>query len=464
MKPSRWVSLIHSPKNMNMIIVGAGEIGRHLASVLSQQGHVISVIEKSEAMAAELEQAIDCKVIHGNGASVRDLVEADVGECELFLSLTSSNTANMMSASMAKSMGVGRVICRVHPGLQREEWLFDFKGHFGIDHIFSSERIAAIELAKYVRNPDSLVVEELARGKIELQQVRIGEGSSANGTSLKKIGTPRGIRVAVVTRKGQDFVPDADTVLQFGDVVMIFGEPRKLRDFSSKLQGRHAAGQRLKVVIFGGNEYGFCLAQMLESLDCDVRILEKDRNLCDQLADRLVNTTIICADATMVANLEEEQVSEADFFIAASLGDEDNVMSCLQAHTLGVGSCLTLIHRADYAAAISGSGRHLGIKAAVSPREATRREIQRFITTDRYHVLEEFDAALLLEIRVGKGSIAAGHMVKEVEWPSGVVLVGQLRGVQADLPGPDDFLHAGDHLYAVVAKPALKAFAKLLAD
>jgi len=157
-------------------------------------------------------------------------------------------------------------------------------------------------------------------------------------------------------------------------------------------------------------------------------------------------------------------VGEADFFIGTSPDDEDNVMSCLQAHTLGVESCLTLIHRADYAAAISGSGHHLGIRAAVSPREATRREVQRFITTDRYHVLEEFDSALLVEIRVGKGSIAAGHMVHEVEWPHGVVLVGQLRGVQADVPGPDDVLLAGDHLYAVVARPSLKAFTKLLAD
>ena len=151
---------------MNIIIVGAGEIGRHLASVLSKEAHNISIIEKNAVLAAELEQAIDAKVIHGNAASVGDLVEADVGECDLFLALTSSNTVNMMAASMAKAMSVEKVISRVHPGLQREEWLFDFKGHFGIDHMFSSERLAAIDLAKYVRNPDSMVVEELARGRI----------------------------------------------------------------------------------------------------------------------------------------------------------------------------------------------------------------------------------------------------------------------------------------------------------
>jgi trk system potassium uptake protein TrkA len=447
---------------MNIIIVGAGEIGRHLASSLSQESHTISVIEKSAELADELEALIDAKVIHGNGASVEDLAEADVGECELFLSLTSSNTANLMSASIAKSMGVAKVVSRVHPGLQREEWLFDFKGHFGIDHIFSSERLTAIELAKYVRNPDSLVIEELARGRIELQQVRVGEKSDACGLSLRKLKSPPGIRLAMVTRDCGHFVPDAETVLVAGDVVTIFGEPRKLRDFSERLQGRGSRRERLRVVIFGGNEYGFSLAQMLESLECSVRIFEKDPKLCARIADRLANTTVIRADATVVAELEEEQVGEADFFISTCPDDEDNVMSCLQAHTLGVKNCLTLIHRADYAAAISASGRHFGIRAAVSPREATRREIQRFITTDRYHLMKRFEGAVLIEMRVGRGSIAAGHRVKEVAWPANVVLVGQLRGIHAAVPGPEDVLTAGDHLYAMVADRSLKAFAKLL--
>ncbi|MCB1129680.1 MAG: Trk system potassium transporter TrkA [Verrucomicrobiae bacterium] len=447
---------------MNIIIVGAGEIGRHLASVLSQEAHNISVIEKDAALASELEQAIDAKVIHGNGSSIEDLVEADVGDCDLFVALTSSNTANMMSASMAKALGVGEVISRVHPGLQREEWLFDFKGHFGIDHIFSSERLTAIEMAKYIRNPDSMVVEELARGRIELQQLRVGENSQAIGIPLRKLGAPTGIRLAMVTRGGENSVPDAETELAANDIVTIFGEPRKMRDFAQRLQGRRAKRERMSVVIFGGNEYGFTLAQMLESVDCNVRIFEKDPALCHKLADRLANTTVIQADATMVAELKEEQVGDADFFIATSADDEDNVMSCLQAHTLGAANCLTLIHRADYAAAISASGHHFGIRSAVSPREATRREIQRFITTDKFHVMKSFPGAKLIEMRVAKGAIATGHMIHEVEWPQGAVLVGHLRGIHADVPGPDTVLLADDHIYAVVADASLKPFLRLL--
>ena len=120
----------------------------------------------------------------------------------------------------------------------------------------------------------------------------------------------------------------------------------------------------LKVVIFGGGEYGFTLAQMLESWNCRVRIFEKDEKRAQELTDRLSNTTVIHTDGTVLAELEEEQVGEVDFFVATSGSDEDNVMTCLQANNLGAKNCLTLIHRADYAQAISGSGRHFGILAA----------------------------------------------------------------------------------------------------
>jgi len=103
---------------MNIIIVGAGEIGRHLAIELSQNEHSISVIESDPQRAAELQSEIEGRVVVGDGASVNILAEANVGECDLFLSLTSDNSVNLISASMVKSMGVERVISRVLPGLQ----------------------------------------------------------------------------------------------------------------------------------------------------------------------------------------------------------------------------------------------------------------------------------------------------------------------------------------------------------
>ncbi|GHC51188.1 Trk system potassium transporter TrkA [Roseibacillus persicicus] len=446
---------------MNIIIVGAGEIGRHLAQELSRS-HALSVIEVDSKLAAELEQSIDANVVRGDGNSVNALAEANVGECELFLGLTSSNNANLMSASMAKAMGVERVIARVHPGLQREEWLFDYRGHFNIDHLFSSERLTAIELAKFIRNPDSLTVEELAQGKIELQQVRVHAKSGAIGKPLRELKLPERTRIAAISREDSHLIPNADSTLEAGDIATIFGEPRRLRKLAASLQKSDGGLEGLKVVIFGGGEYGFSLAQMLESWDCKVRIFETDQERCHELADRLANTTVINVDATVLAELEDEQVGDADFFVATSDSDEDNVMTCLQANNIGVKNCLTIIHRADYARAIGSSGRHFGVVAAVSPREATRRDIERYLTSEKYHVVKKLGPGQVIETRIESKSSLAGKPVSEVPWPPGVVLVGRQRGLQAEVPGRDDVLEAGDILYAMVGRKSLKPFVKLL--
>lgn len=447
---------------MNIIIVGAGEIGRHLAIELSRQEHSVSVIESDATAAAELQNEIEGKVVVGDGSSINTLAEANIGDCELFLSLTSENSVNLMCASMVKSMGVERVISRVHPGLQREEWLFDFRGHFGIDHIFSSERLAAIELAKFIRNPDSLVVEEIARGRIELQQVRVSAKSDALGEPLKTLKFPANTRVALVSRDGQHEVANADTILESGDIVTVFGAPHKLRQLVGRLQKEVHLKEGPRVVIFGGGEYGFSLAQMLESWNCRVRIFERDPELAQDLTDRLSNTVVINADATSVAELEEEQVGDADFFVATSSSDEDNVMTCLQAHNLGAQNCLTLIHRADYAKAISTSGRHFGVVAAVSPREASRKEISRYVTTEKYHVVRKLGNGIVLQTHIAAGSKADGKTVGELKWPEGCVLVGLLKGLQAIVPGADAELSAGDQIFAMVANKAEKKFLKLL--
>jgi len=447
---------------MKIIIVGAGEIGRHLAISLSRESHSIVVIECNAQVAVELEQQIDGRVITGSGASASVLLEAGVVECELFLALTSDSTVNLMSASMAKKLDAAKVIARVSSALQRQEWLFDYRSHFGIDHVFSSERLAGIELSKFVRNPDSLIVEEIARGRIELQQVRVSERSDAVGKRLIDLKAPERTRVASITRGGEHFVPSAEDALSVGDVVTIFGEPNKLRKLSTRLQKGGGNEEELRVVIFSGGEYGFSLAQMLESFQCKVRIIEKDRARCQELTGLLSDTTVINIDGTVLSELEEEQVGDADFFIATSGSDADNVMTCLQANNLGTKNCLTLIHRADYANAISASGRHFGVLAAVSPREATRRELERFLTSDQYHTVKKMGAGEVIETEVAKASIAAEHMVSEIDWPEGCVLVARMRGLHAIVPGPEDILQPGDTLYAMVAPKVRKKFLKLV--
>lgn len=447
---------------MDIIIVGAGEIGRYLVTELSKQQHSICVIEQDANLAQELEQNVDAKVIRGDGSKASSLIEANVESCKLFIALTHDNTVNLVSCSMAKSMGVEEVLCRVHPGLQREEWLFDYRGHFGIEHLFSSEKLSSLELAKFIRNPNALAVEELAGGRIELQQLRINAKSDVVGKTLRELKPPEKTRVALVGRKGKHIIPSADTIILEGDILTVFGDPKKLREFSKRIIQNQRDIKDLRVAIFGGGEYGFVLAQMLEAWGCKVRIFEEDEDRCRFLSEELQKTTIIHADATMFEELQEEQIGEVDFFVATSGSDEDNVMSCLQAHQLGAKKCLTLIHRADYAKTISKMGRNLGIRAAVSPREATRRDIERFITEDQFHVVKSYSGNEVIEMVVRETSAIIDQKVSEITWPEGCVLIGLVRKTEAWVPSSKDKIDKGDVVYAMVNEQSRKKFVKLL--
>jgi len=244
--------------------------------------------------------------------------------------------------------------------------------------------------------------------------------------------------------------------------VSLFGESNRPLRFAARLQNRSSREQESNIVIFGGGEYGFSLAQSLESWSCRIRIFEADPVRCQQLSDLLTKATILNADATSIAEMKEERIGEADFFIAVTNDDEDNVMTCLQAHSLGAKYCLPLIHRADYADAMTGFGEKLGILAAVSPREATRKDLARFIISDRFHLLQKLEGVELIETTVSPSSTVVGKKVREIPWTPDSLVVATLRGERGQVPSADDVLEGGDTLYALVATKAKRPFLKLV--
>ncbi len=447
---------------MNIIIVGSGEIGTHIALSLAKESHAIVVIEADKQIADDLRERLDARVMVGDGSSLNTLIEASIAECDLFLALTSDNNVNLVSSSLAKKLGAKQTLCRVHPGVERESFLVDIGEHFGIDYLFSAERLSAVELAKYVFNPHAILVEEIAQGHVELQQVKVQHQSKMIGIPLKELDFPSRVRVGTILRGERSFIPSAEDALEGGDVVTFFGEPGKLYEVTQRLRNRSAKEDPPNVVIFGGGEYGFSLAQTLASRNCKIRIFETDLARCEELKDQLTNATILNADATSLSELKEEDVGEADFFIAVTNVDEDNVMTCLQAHSLGTKHCLTLIHRADYADAIMGFGKEMGILAAISPRQATRRDMSRFLISDRFHLLQKLEGADLIESAVSENAPVAGKLVKDIEWPEGCILVAFQRGSSAQVPAADDEVKAGGYIYAVVNSKAKKKFLKLV--
>jgi trk system potassium uptake protein TrkA len=180
------------------------------------------------------------------------------------------------------------------------------------------------------------------------------------------------------------------------------------------------------------------------------------------LSESLRRAVVIEGDATSAQQLKEERVGDADFFIAATEDDEDNVMTCLQAKSLGTRYCVTLIHRSDYAEVVSRNSRQLQIHAAISPWEATNRELLRFITTERANTVFRLgEEAEVLEAVVPETGALPDRTLAEIAWPEGCVVVALAHGSETRVPAANTQIRAGDTLYAVVATESRSAFVRL---
>lgn len=447
----------------SVIIVGAGEVGSYLAEQFSALGLKIVVIEQSEVLAKALQEQMDVRVIHGSGSVARTLRDAGVAKCDLFLAVTRDDPTNLVSALLARKLGARKTISRIHAEVMRDEVYFDYLKTFQLDHVFSAERLAAVELAKFIRNPNQPIVEEIARGQIELQQFSIMGDSPAVGKSIKSLKFPSRVRIGSVSRGGKSFVPRAEDTLQAADKVTVFGETKGLQRFLSQLRRLPKSPKACSVVIAGGGEVALALAPKLATYGYRVRVIEDNMNRAKELAYLLPDCIVIKDDPSSLRVLREEHVEGADYFVTVMPDDEDNVMTCMQAAGMGAARCMCVIQREDYAEAIQKKGAGIGIRHAVSPREAVRKDLMRFITTDCYHVLTRLDEETeLVHFSIAENSSLAGKMVRDINLPAGIVLVARLHETEVQVPAAGDVLTIGDTIYALVEIRALETLAKLL--
>lgn len=448
---------------MNIGVTGAGEIGAHFATELSRRGHEVRIVEKDAKLCSELNERLDAKIVCGDGSTVEGLVQADIHECELFVSLSGEDATNLIAASVAKSLGADKTIARVRPGRYAEQWLLSYRDHFNIDHLFCPERLAAAELAKYVRHPNRVAVEELCNGKIELQQIVVSPASEMAEEPIAALKLPERVRIAFVQRHGRSFVPQPDDTLQAADIVTLFGDPAKMPSALSQLQAVPDSVADHNVVILGGGAHGTALAQRLETSKCRIRVMERNAEECERLARELPTATVLNVDATSLNELKEEQVGQADFFIAVTGHDEDNVMMCLQAETLGAAHTIALVERADYAEVITERKEKLGISAAVSPRSVATRDLLRFVTSESFHqVMVLSGGAEVLGFPVRAKSKLDGTAVKDLAPVPGAILVAAIRRNRAFVPASKDVFVPGDTVYALVTPETRRKLIKAL--
>lgn len=362
-------------KGLNIIIVGCGRIGSTMVEELAPEGHDITIIDKDATKIAELTNLYDVMGIVGNGASFSLQIEAGIKEADLLIAVTDSDELNLLCCTVASRVADCSTIARVrNPEYSLEvEYLRD---KLGLAMIINPEFVASKEMAKILALPNALEVNSFAHGQADLVKFKVGEGNMLNGMTIKALGArTNNVIVCVVERKNQIYIPTGDFELSAGDVVSFVAPRKEVKNFFKSIGVK--TNQVKSAIIVGGGNTGYYLAKQLLNAGISVKLIESDRQRCEQLAVLLPNAVIINGDGSDEELLREEGLKDAEAFITLTGSDEENILLTLYANriTNENAKVITKINRITFNDVIDG----LDLGSIVYPRYVTAEAIIAYV-------------------------------------------------------------------------------------
>jgi trk system potassium uptake protein TrkA len=429
---------------MDVVIVGAGEVGHHLADILSREEHRVSVIDPDPIKSQRLMESLDVQMIIGDGARANVLTQAGTSRAQLFVAVTDNDRVNMLACVLARQLGARRIILRLKNLAPLIGYRYFYKQALGFDVILSSHHLAAEEVLRTVRQQNALEVETFAEGRIQLRRLRVREGSELTRDPIAGLSLPEGVVVVAVAGSERFVVPDGESQLQVGDQIYVMGETAALDAFE-QLAGERPSGSR-SVVIMGAGLLGREVARGLSSTsEIAIRVIESDLGRADTMASAgMPNVLVLTGDATDLDLLLEERIGEADVFIATSGDDERNMVACQLARSLGVGRTVALVNKASYRQIYD----LLGIDMAISPRILVANTILRAVRAESVAAISVIGEgkAEVLELEARMREARGGVKIKNLGLPKGAVIGAVVRGDEVIVPNGDVAIESGDHV------------------
>jgi len=429
---------------MNIVIVGAGEVGFHLADILSREKHRVSVVDPNPSKSRRLMESLDVQAVVGDGTRADVMTQAGASKADLLVAVTDSDRTNMLVCVISKALGAKRVILRLRDMAVLSSYRYFYKQTIGFDVVLSTEELAAEEILETVRERHALEVESFADGRVQLRRLRLREDSALTAAPIAELRLPGGVLVVAVARRELFFLPAGDSQLAVGDQVYLIGESKDL-DSLERLAGERVETKR-SVVIMGAGGIGREIArQLVGTLGISIRVIERDAARAKALAASSgAQVMVLEGDATDLDLLLEERIGEANVFIATTGDDEDNMVACQLARSLGVERTVALVNKASYRQIYD----LLGVDQAISPRVLCANSILRFVRSGSVAAIAVIGdgRAEVLELRAqfkeGKDEIK----VKNLGLPKGAVIGALVRGEHVLIPNGDTPVHSGDQV------------------
>ena len=447
---------------MKITISGAGEVGCHLAKLLVDDNHDITMIDKSAERLAKASEIADILTVCGNPTSISVLQAAKVDKTDLFVAVfpDKDQNVNIVSALLAKELGAKKVTARVNTS---EYLSYENKSLFtqlGIDMLFYPERMAAYEIADIVRESGMTEFVQFGHGKLQLIEIKLDEESPLIGREISDFVYPiehLPFRIVAISRGEGTLIPKRDSKMRLGDLVYVMA----LRDTVN--DALKEAGKREKIVksvfIVGGGPMGEMLAAKLEKTIPSIKIIEKDRRRCEELSQILEKTMVINGDWRNTDWLYEEEIQRCDVFVATTDDSETNIMTCAAAKKMGVPKTVAEVENIEYIKLAEG----MGVDAVINKKILSASRIFRFTLTDKIRsikYLSESDA-VALEYIVHPGSPVTKAKVKELPIPPDAIIGGVIRGNESFIAYGDTQIAAYDHVVVFTLPASLKEIDKL---
>ncbi len=437
---------------MNIIVIGAGEVGYHLARELSSRDHDVVVVDVSRERLERIEEQLDVTTLCGDGAHMDVLQRAEAENCDLLLAVSNKDNVNLVASRLAKGLGTTRSVVRstnLDAVVSRRGL---YSSLFDVDLLLSTQLLTTSRIVETVRRHHNQVIEEFLGGKVQIRQVAVTGGSIAAGRAITDLGLPEQSLVVALFRDDEVMVPKGDTLVQAGDQLLMAATSERMPQVEQQFS---TAGEDLgTIIVAGGGSMAVAVSQALVNYAVRLKVIERDKSRCRELAQALPQAIVLLGQATETALLEEEHVEQATQFLALTGEDETNVVASLLARDLGVEGTVTLVHRPDMLALC----QRMGLNQTVSPRIIAAERILEFIDSDFVSNIATVAGgrAEVFERVVCRDSPIANRTLKELALPPGALVVSVQRGEDIWVPHGDDVIEVGDLVVLFAARQVLE--------
>ena len=429
---------------MKIVISGIGEMGSHLARMLSGNGHDITVIDIDTKALNELGNLADLITVEGDTTAFAVLRRAGVRRCDLFIAVNHDENQNILAAIMAKQLGAKKSIARVDNNEYLEPNNKEMFINMGIDYLFYPEKVAAQEVANLLGHTSTTDYVDFSGGLLALIVFKLEPTSPLLGHKLADLaadGSISDFRAVAITRGSQTIIPRGQDVFFEGDVVYIIAR-KDVAKRVTELSGQKSVEVK-SLIILGGSRIGVRVALELQD-EMNIKMIEYNGEKAYRLAEELDKTLIIHEDGRNLDAMLEEGLGATDAFLAVTGRSETNILAAMQAKRMGVKKVIAEVENLNYIRLAES----VGIDTIINKKRVTASNIFRFTKSTAVQAIRCLSGseAEVLEFIVKPNSPATKCMIKDMRLPQDVIIGGIVRGDKAFIAEGDTRINAYDRV------------------